>query len=151
MTATSNDNIAELVKVLAGALSADRIPVPGPSIFSGDPLKYNNWKLSFETLIDQKNIQDKERPQMTNSNESAAISCIFCKKTRHTLHKCRKFMEKMMSERIKFVQAEKLCFGCLKSGHYPKSSLCLGGSHTEVYSLVFFLTNIELIIDSVVG
>lgn len=61
MTTTSNDNIAELVKVLAGALSANKIPVPEPSIFSGDPLKYNDWKLSFETLIDHKNIQDKEK------------------------------------------------------------------------------------------
>lgn len=24
-------------------------------------MKYNDWKLSFETLIDQKNIQDKEK------------------------------------------------------------------------------------------
>lgn len=47
--------------MLAGALSADRIPVPEPALFSGDPLKYNDWKLSFETLIDQKNIQDKEK------------------------------------------------------------------------------------------
>lgn len=44
------DSTAELVKVLAGALSANRIP-----------LKYNDWKLSFTTLIDQKNIQDKEK------------------------------------------------------------------------------------------
>lgn len=61
-TATSsNDSTAELVKVLAGALTANRIPVPEPSVFSWDPLKYNDWKLSFETLIDQKNIQDKEK------------------------------------------------------------------------------------------
>lgn len=47
--------------MLAGALSANRIPVPEPPVFSGDPLKYNDWKLSFEILIAQKNIQVKEK------------------------------------------------------------------------------------------
>lgn len=60
-TISSNDSTVELVNVLAGALSANRIPVPEPSVFSGDPLKYNDWKLPFQTLIDQKNIQDKEK------------------------------------------------------------------------------------------
>ncbi|GAA6087283.1 uncharacterized protein LOC111189704 [Tachysurus ichikawai] len=44
----------------SSALNVNRIPVPEPSVFSGDPLKYD-WKLSFETLIDQKNIQEKEK------------------------------------------------------------------------------------------
>ncbi|KAI4892141.1 hypothetical protein NFI96_009207, partial [Prochilodus magdalenae] len=61
VTTSSSESTAELVKVLTGALSANRIPIPEPSVFSGDPLKYNDWKLSFETLIDQKNIQDKEK------------------------------------------------------------------------------------------
>ncbi len=30
-------------------------------------------------------------------------------------------MEKSVSDRIKFVQAEKLCFGCLKPGHFSKN------------------------------
>lgn len=43
------------------AISANRIPVPEPSIFTGDPLKCSDYKLSFETLIDQKNIREKEK------------------------------------------------------------------------------------------
>ncbi|KAE8293723.1 hypothetical protein D5F01_LYC08836 [Larimichthys crocea] len=58
---SSSQSTAELIKVLADALNNNRIPVPEPSIFSGDPLKYSDWKLSFKTLIDQKNIQDKEK------------------------------------------------------------------------------------------
>lgn len=58
---TSNQGTEELIKMLADALSAHRIPVPEPSIFSGDPLKYSDWKLSFKTLTDQKNIQNKEK------------------------------------------------------------------------------------------
>ena len=56
-----NESTAELVKVLADAVNANRIPIPEPSVFSGDPLIYNDWRLSFETLIDQKNIQENEK------------------------------------------------------------------------------------------
>ncbi len=291
-TSSSNESTADLVKVMIGALSANKIPVPEPSVFSGDPLKYSEWKFSFETLIDQKNIQDKEKihylrryvsgqvkkaldgyfllgtesvyataweileerygnpfaiaksyrdkfqawhkmgsrdsfelrefvdflrsceaatvhinaleilndcnenrkilsklPEWlavrwnrmvieieeetnqfpsfsqfvkfltrevkitcnpvtslkalklgevenpksqkhqsfgaktltTSTSEKPVITCIFCQKTGHILHKCRKLMEKSVSDRIKFVQAEKLCFGCLKLGHFSKN------------------------------
>lgn len=47
--------------------------------------------------------------------------CAFCKRHRHTLHKCQKIMEKKtVEERVKFIQSEKLCFGCLKTGHTSK-------------------------------
>ncbi|KAG1935726.1 hypothetical protein F2P79_019030 [Pimephales promelas] len=57
----------------------------------------------------------------TNSDERASsTSCFFCEKSGHSLHKCWKFMDKTISERIKFVQGMKLCFGCLKPGHRSK-------------------------------
>lgn len=46
--------------------------------------------------------------------------CAFSKRYGHTLYKCRKIMERPVEERVKFVQSEKLCFGCLKIGHNPK-------------------------------
>ncbi|KAK0147266.1 hypothetical protein N1851_013318 [Merluccius polli] len=285
ITTSTSDSTIELVRVLAEALSANRIPVPEPSVFSGDPLKYSDWKLSFQTLIDQKNIQEKEyvsgraksaldgyfllgtesayvsaweileerygnpftvakayrdklqawpkigtkesfelrefvdflrsceaamvhikaleilndcnenrkilsklpdwlsvrwnrkvieveekqskfpsfrqfveflireariacnpvtslqslkqgeneQPKQqryqnvkaktltTSSNEETVKTCTLCKKTGHTLLKCRKFVEKPVSDRVKFVQAEKLFFGCLKPGHLSTS------------------------------
>lgn len=45
----------------ASALSASGIPVPEPTMFSGDPLRYSDWKLSFQTLMDQKSIPDNEK------------------------------------------------------------------------------------------
>ncbi|KAK0131246.1 hypothetical protein N1851_034068 [Merluccius polli] len=60
ITTSTSDSTIELVRVLAEALSANRIPVPEPSVFSGDPLKYSDWKLSFQTLIDQKNRREGE-------------------------------------------------------------------------------------------
>ncbi|KAJ8375840.1 hypothetical protein SKAU_G00064200 [Synaphobranchus kaupii] len=57
----------------------------------------------------------------TNSDEKAvSTSCVFCEKASHSLHKCRKFMNETISERVKFVQQKKLCFGCLESGHRSK-------------------------------
>lgn len=37
---------------------------------------------------------------------------------RHTLHKCRKVMEKAISDRMKFLQIKRLCCVCLMSGHH---------------------------------
>ncbi|KAJ8342594.1 hypothetical protein SKAU_G00325220 [Synaphobranchus kaupii] len=50
-----------------------------------------------------------------------AKGCVFCEKSNHGIHTCRKFMDKSIAERVKFVQTKKLCFGCLKSGHYSKN------------------------------
>lgn len=55
------DDSGELVKVLAEAISANRLPIPEPNIFSGDPLKFNHWKSSFHTLIEKKNIPATEK------------------------------------------------------------------------------------------
>ncbi|KAK0144674.1 hypothetical protein N1851_017016 [Merluccius polli] len=297
-TATSaNPTTLDLIKMLSDAMSANRIPVPEPATFTGDPLKYSDWKLSFQTLIDQKNIRDREKiyylrryvsgqaknaldgyfllgtesayaaawelleerygspftvakayrdklyawPRIgardntelrefadflrsceaamlhikaleilndcnenrkllaklpdwltaswnrkvidmeeengkfpsfsqfvkflsreakiacnpvtslyslkqgeaertrqpasnkqkqpnvnaktltTSSNEQAARTCLFCKKTGHTLHVCRKLLEKEVSDRVKFIQSEKLCFGCLEASHLSKT------------------------------
>ena len=57
----------------------------------------------------------------TSSNEKSISVCLFCKKPGHALHKCRKLMERSVEERVKFVQSEKLCFGCLKHGHISKN------------------------------
>ncbi|XP_023815989.1 uncharacterized protein LOC111948234 [Oryzias latipes] len=298
IAASSSEQVAsiELVKTLAEAITANRIPIPEPAVFTGDPLQYNDWKLSFQTLVDRKNLpiheklfflrkyvggsakkaieghflvgtdtaylaawdtledrfgnpfvigkayRDKiqmwpkitkdskdlrefadflssvesaipyvqglqvlndcvenmriaaklpdwlsarwnrtvtkfldehkvfpdfsyfvkflnkearlacnpitslqalkpsdieqhhflrDKPKRshalntktlsTSTSEKPNKTCLFCKKPGHSLHKCRKLMENPVEERIKFVQSEKLCFGCLKSGHNSKS------------------------------
>lgn len=55
------DGTGELVKVLAEAISANRLPIPEPTVFSGDPLKFNHWKSSFQALIEKKNIPSSEK------------------------------------------------------------------------------------------
>lgn len=152
----------DLVSILADAISANRLPTLEPALFTGDPLKFKDWQLSFETLIERKNIPKNEKLYYlrkylggpakrvvegfllvgTDEAYDAAWevrercfgdlftigkcfrdklhSLLYCKRNGHTLDKCFKFTEKSVQDRIKFVQAERLCFGCLKGGHHCK-------------------------------
>ena len=53
--------VFELTKLLSDHVNLSRLPVPEPTIFLGDPLKYPDWKVTFEMLIDQKGIPQTER------------------------------------------------------------------------------------------
>ncbi|KAI4893141.1 hypothetical protein NFI96_000156 [Prochilodus magdalenae] len=57
----AEDYTGALVRALTESISASRIPVPEPTMFNGDPLRYNDWKVSFQTLIDRKNIPAEEK------------------------------------------------------------------------------------------
>ena len=39
----------------------NRLPLPEPGVFSGDPLKYTMWIKAFETLIESRTIRPRER------------------------------------------------------------------------------------------
>lgn len=54
-------NTSKLVNALAEAMSVTRLPVPEPALFTGDPLKFKDWQLSFEILIDRKSIPKNEK------------------------------------------------------------------------------------------
>ena len=58
--APENDTL-KLVKVLSEAITSNRLPIPEPTIFMDDPLKYNLWKTSFQTLIERKNVPTVEK------------------------------------------------------------------------------------------
>ncbi|XP_023805606.1 uncharacterized protein LOC111946470 [Oryzias latipes] len=58
---TPEVNTKELVRAFAESLNASRLPVPEPTIFNGDPLRYNDWKISFLTLVDRKALPAEEK------------------------------------------------------------------------------------------
>ena len=43
--------------------------------------------------------------------------CAFCKKTNHQLDACLRFKTETLENRMNFVKENRLCFGCLKTGH----------------------------------
>ena len=62
----------------------------------------------------------EEKPD-TKVQKGDAKVCMFCEKSNHGIQTCRKFMERSVTERVKYVQTNKLCFGCLKPGHHSKN------------------------------
>ncbi len=49
-----------LVKALAESIHLTQLPYQGPAVFSGDPLRFNDWRASFQMLIDRKPIPVEE-------------------------------------------------------------------------------------------
>ena len=47
--------------VLKDSLQVNRLPIPEPSVFTGDALLYTNWKISFQTLIEDKGLTSAEK------------------------------------------------------------------------------------------
>ncbi len=54
-------DMGKFVKILADSLSISRLPVPEPPVFSGDVLKYQKWRLSFDALIGSRNISASDK------------------------------------------------------------------------------------------
>ncbi|KAK3102368.1 hypothetical protein FSP39_010852 [Pinctada imbricata] len=50
-----------LAKAFADSVNLNRLPVPEPSVFTGDPLKFVEWNISFQALIEKRGIQDQEK------------------------------------------------------------------------------------------
>ena len=57
----SQNDVDNIAKVFADAINLSKLPVPEPSVFSGDPLEYPAWSSSYHTLIGNKNIQPGEK------------------------------------------------------------------------------------------
>ena len=53
--------MSSFAKVLSESVNLSRMPVPEPPIFTGDPLKYLEWKTAFSILIERKSIPSSER------------------------------------------------------------------------------------------
>ncbi|XP_052445763.1 uncharacterized protein LOC127987458 [Carassius gibelio] len=88
---------------------------PVTSLHALKPNEIGKGKISRnqDTRAKVLTVQSRERVD--------AVKCTFCERLGHSIHKCRKFMEKNVAERVKFVQMNKLCFGCLNPGHHSKN------------------------------
>jgi len=61
VVSTSNVNESSLVLALANAVDRNRLPVPTPKVFSGNPMDFVSFKRSFQTLIENKGICAEEK------------------------------------------------------------------------------------------
>lgn len=55
------DSTKTMFRLLAESISESRLPKPEPVTFNGEPLSFTDWKVSFQTLIDRKNIPATEK------------------------------------------------------------------------------------------
>ena len=53
--------LSMLTKAFSDSMAANRLPVPVPRIFDGDPLYFIDFERSFQTLIENKGIQPTEK------------------------------------------------------------------------------------------
>ena len=56
-----HEDVIKLIGTVAGQLGLNRLPVPEPGVFTGDPMAYNGWAAAFETLIESKSIPAAEK------------------------------------------------------------------------------------------
>ncbi|XP_066973324.1 uncharacterized protein [Macrobrachium rosenbergii] len=72
-----NQNLEKLVDLFVARQRKDNLPVKEPEVFSGDLLKYPQWKTSFITLIESKTDDAAERlyylGKYTDGQAKAAI------------------------------------------------------------------------------
>ncbi|CAI5670208.1 unnamed protein product [Oreochromis niloticus] len=62
VTASPPDlNVSSLAQALQDSMALNRLPVPEPSVFSGDPIQFIEWKTSFMSLIDKKDISPADK------------------------------------------------------------------------------------------
>jgi len=53
--------VSDLIRSFGQLLSVNRLPLPEPGVFNGDPLEYPSWKCAFTTLIESRDIAPAER------------------------------------------------------------------------------------------
>ncbi|XP_076857249.1 uncharacterized protein LOC143511529 [Brachyhypopomus gauderio] len=54
VTAVPQTDMSSLAQALQDSIALNRLPVPEPFVFTGDPMQFVEWKNSFMSLIDQK-------------------------------------------------------------------------------------------------
>ncbi|XP_026085077.1 uncharacterized protein LOC113060402 [Carassius auratus] len=54
-------DISQLAQAIQNSITINRIPVPMPTVFSGDPINYIEWKASFSSLVDCKGISPADK------------------------------------------------------------------------------------------
>ncbi|KAG7453482.1 hypothetical protein JOB18_018614 [Solea senegalensis] len=54
-------DVTYLAQVVQDSITLNRLPMPEPSLFTGDPIQFIEWKASFISLIDKRNISSADK------------------------------------------------------------------------------------------
>ncbi|XP_078020592.1 uncharacterized protein LOC144459802 [Epinephelus lanceolatus] len=61
VTVPSHIDISSLTQVFQDSIALNRLPAPEPFVFSGDPIRFIEWKAAFTSLVDQRAITAAEK------------------------------------------------------------------------------------------
>ena len=91
-------NVDLMAKVFADAINLNKLPVPEPTIFYGDPLEYPAWISSFDTLIGCKMIDPGEKihylKRYLGSEARSCVEGMFLFNTESAYIKARSLLQK---------------------------------------------------------
>ena len=80
-TMSARSEEGTLAQLLAQTMSISRLPTPEPPVFKGDPSQYRDWKVAYDTLIENKPIAITEKmfylKQYTSGAAREAITGYF--------------------------------------------------------------------------
>lgn len=54
-------DISSLAQAIQDSITINRLPMPMPTVFGGDPIHYIEWRASFMSLIDRKSISSADK------------------------------------------------------------------------------------------
>ncbi|XP_051792792.1 uncharacterized protein LOC127530322 isoform X2 [Acanthochromis polyacanthus] len=53
--------VAQLAQAVQDSIAMNRLPMPEPTVFSGEPIQFIEWKASFMSLVDQRGISAADK------------------------------------------------------------------------------------------
>ncbi|XP_064642266.1 uncharacterized protein LOC135496725 [Lineus longissimus] len=93
----SNNELLTMTRALAESMQLNRLPVPEPSIFTGDPLLYPDWIASFKSLVESRGIPAQERihflKRYLGGPAKEAVGGYFLLKSEQAYEKAKKTLE----------------------------------------------------------
>ncbi len=58
---TPNADVSYLAQAVQDNIMLNRLPMPEPTVFKGDPIHFIEWKASFQSLIDMRNVSSADK------------------------------------------------------------------------------------------
>jgi hypothetical protein len=88
----------DLVAAISSSIAANRLPVPEPFKFEGDPLRFPAWKAAFSLLIEGQGVEAKERiyhlQRYLGDGPRAAVESLFYFNTENAYSRAMAILEK---------------------------------------------------------
>ena len=91
-----------LTDSLARAIASSRLPVPEPPVFTGDPLLYQDWLFSFQSLIENRGVPPSEKihylKRYLGGAAKEAVSGFFMLRSDRAYDRAKEILEKRFGD-----------------------------------------------------